>query len=352
MNDITAQIAETVRRAAETRTTLCIRGGGTKDFYGNTPRGAVLDVRACAGIVSHQPSELVVTARAGTPLADIEAALAQHAQMLPFEPPHFGAGATFGGCVAAGLSGPRRPYAGGVRDFVLGVRMINGRGEILRFGGEVMKNVAGYDVSRLMAGSLGTLGVVTEVSLKVLPMPRCEQTLALEASAGDAIRLMNEWGGQPLPLSASCHLDKRLYLRLSGSEAGVRAARAHLGGEEMRGADEFWRALREHEHPFFDRERPLWRLSVPPAAPPFELPGAVLMDWGGAQRWLKPDAGAAMVREAARRAGGHATLFRGGDRSPGVFAPLPEPLLRLHRNLKQTFDPAGIFNPGRLYPGW
>lgn len=350
MNDVVSEIAETLRQAVASRTPVCIRGGGTKDFYGNAPRGEVLDTRACTGIVSYEPSELVIVARAGTPLTDVETALRKQGQMLAFEPPHFGAGATLGGCVAAGLSGPRRPYAGAVRDFVLGVRMVDGRGESLRFGGEVMKNVAGYDISRLMAGALGTLGVLTEVSLKVAPMPKTMRTLVFETTADEALRLMNEWAGRPLPLSAAAFHDGRLHLRLSGSEGGVRAAREQLGGEELPAGAEYWQALREHRLPFFGDGRPLWRLSLPPAAAPVNLPGDTLLDWGGAQRWLKTDADGAAVREAASRLGGHAARFRGGDRAAGVFAPLPTPLLRLHRNLKQTFDPAGIFNPGRLYP--
>ena len=272
--------------------------------------------------------------------------------MLAFEPPHFGEGATLGGCLAAGLSGPRRPYAGGVRDFVLGVRVIDGKGDDLRFGGQVMKNVAGYDVSRLMAGSLGTLGILLEVSLKVLPRPPAEATLHLRWDEATAIALMNEWAGKPMPVTATAFRDGDLGLRLSGARVAVEAAIRKLGGTEVKPdqAGRFWTGIREQTDPFFAGEAPLWRLSIKPTTRPLELPGGQLIEWGGALRWLKSAADAETIREAAARAGGHATLFRGGNKSGGVFQPLPPELMKLHRNLKRAFDPAGILNPGRLYP--
>ena len=352
MSDITEALRERVLAAAVDKQPLRIRGGGTKDFYGNPPEGEPLETAGHAGIVAYEPTELVVTVRAGTRLAELEAALAEQGQMLAFEPPHFG-DATVGGCVAAGLSGPRRATAGAARDYVLGVKLLSGSGEILNFGGQVMKNVAGYDVSRLVTGAMGTLGLLLEVSLKVLPKPHAEATLRLELPQDKAIEAMNRWGGQPLPLSATCWNDGLLSVRLSGARAAVAAARERIGGEAVAGAEGFWHALREQQDGFFSGEAALWRLSLPSKAAPLNLPGSPLIEWGGAQRWLKSDApAAAMLREAAARAGGHATLFRGGDKSMGVFQPLPEPLLQIHSKLKRTFDPQGLFNPGRLYSGF
>ena len=351
MEDALKSMQSLVQRAGSERRHLCIRGGGTKDFYGGPIHDYQLSTVDYRGIVTYEPTELVITARAGTPLAEIEAALRAKGQMLAFEPPHFGAGATLGGCVAAGLSGPRRPYAGAVRDFVLGVRILDGKGDDLRFGGEVMKNVAGYDVSRLMAGALGTLGVLLEVSLKVLPLPPFETTLLLKRREAEAIALMNEWAARPLPVTATAYRDGNLRVRLSGARVAVDAALKKVGGEAAAPADaeRFWAEIREQADPFFAGDVPLWRLSIKPTTPPLDLPGAQLMEWSGALRWLKSDADAKTVRDAAARAGGHATLFRGGDKSQGVFHPLPPVMMKLHRNLKQAFDPAGILNPGRLY---
>jgi glycolate oxidase FAD binding subunit len=268
---------------------------------------------------------------------------------LAFEPPHFGQ-ATVGGCVASGLSGPRRASAGAVRDFVLGVKMLDGKGEVLNFGGQVMKNVAGYDVSRLMTGALGTLGLLLDVSLKVLPIPAAEATLRLELPQDKALETMNRWGGQPLPVSATCWHDDLLTVRLSGARAAVLAAREHLGGETVADAAAFWQSVREQRHGHFAGEGALWRLSLPSRTAPVDLPGAPLIEWSGALRWLTFDGEASVVRAAAASAGGHATLFRGGDREGGVFQPLPEPLKQLQRKLKRAFDPQGLFNPGRLYP--
>ena len=348
---MSADLRERIRAAAGRGTALRLRGGGSKDFYGGAPRGEVLDTRAHAGIVDYEPTELVVTARCGTPLAELEAALAAQGQMLAFEPPHFGSGATLGGCVAAGLSGPRRAAAGALRDFVLGARLVDGRARELAFGGRVMKNVAGYDVSRLLAGSLGTLGLILEVSLKVLPRPAAEQTLRFELPQEKALESLNRWAGTPLPVSASAWRDGELCLRLSGAERAVRAAAEKLGGEALGAADaaRFWSGIREQTDPWFAGDVPLWRLSLPSAAAPLELAGAPLIEWGGALRWLRSGADAATVRTAAAAAGGHATLFRGGDKAAGVFAPLAPALARLHRELKAAFDPAGVLNPGRLY---
>jgi len=335
-----------IREAAARRAPLRLRGGGTKDFYGNALRGEVLDTRGYAGIVSYEPTELVVTARCGTLLSELEDLLEKNRQCLPFEPPHFGADATIGGGVAAGLSGPRRAAAGALRDFVLGVKLIDGRGEALSFGGQVMKNVAGYDVSRLVAGSLGTLGLIAEVSLKLTPRPAEETTRRLEAPQARALELMNRWAGQPLPLSATAWHDDELTVRLSGAGVAVRAAAAVIGGDPLDGA--FWRSVREHGDAFFAGDEPLWRLSVPSTTPPLELEGRQLIEWNGGLRWLKSAASASAVRDAVHRVKGHATLFRAADKPAGCFAPLDPVLERLHRELKAAFDPAGIFNPGRM----
>lgn len=351
MEQALQQFRDRILAAGAGKTALCLRGGGSKDWYGQAPQGTLLDTRAYCGIVAYDPTELVITARCGTPLAEIEAALAQQNQMLAFEPPQFGPDSTIGGVVACGLSGPRRAAVGALRDFVLGTVLMDGKGEVLQFGGQVMKNVAGYDVSRLLAGSMGTLGLILEVSLKVLPQPFAESTLRFAISQGDAIRRLNEWGALPLPISASAWQDGVLTLRLSGAQAAVDAARTRMGGDELPDADAFWNSLRNQTHEFFSAREgsALWRLSVPSVTPPIVLPGAQLIEWGGAQRWLDTDADAATIRAAAEQAGGHASLFRGGDKQAGVFHPLAPAIAKIHRNLKHAFDPLNIFNPGRMY---
>jgi glycolate oxidase FAD binding subunit len=345
---------ERIRAAAATGTPLRIVGGGTKDFYGQELCGEPFDTRAYAGVVDYDPTELVITARCGTALAEIERTLRGGGQMLGFEPPQFGAAATIGGCVAAGLSGPRRPYAGAVRDLVLGVRLLDGRGEDLSFGGRVMKNVAGFDVSRAVAGSLGTLGIVLEVSLKCQPLPRLEASRVFELGAERAIERMNEWGGQPLPVSATCHHDGRLYVRFAGAPSAVDAAVRQVGGEPLTEADAFWSALRDQEHPFFtaDPDAPRWRLAVRSTAPSADLGGAQLLEWGGSLRWLKANAPVDPVRlrSWAHEHAGHATLYRAADKSAGAFQRPDEPTLRIQRELKSAFDPHGIFNRHRIFP--
>ncbi len=334
--------------ACEQRTSLRIRGAGSKDFYGGMLAGEVLEVAGYRGIVAYEPSELYFTAKCGTPLAEIEAALAEKDQMLAFEPPHF-SGATLGGCVAAGLSGPRRQQAGAVRDFVLGVKLIDGTGQVLDFGGQVMKNVAGYDVSRLLAGSLGTLGVLAEITLKVLPKPVAEQTLVFEMNESEALARLNQWGGQPLPISASFWHAGQLSLRLAGAKAAVEAACRTLGGAAAVAPEQLWLAVREQTHPAF-AGGVLWRLAVPSTAVVPGLAGLRALEWGGGLRWYGGEADG--IRDAATAAGGHAVLYRAPESRrcrDGAFAPLSPALLALHRRLKKTFDPHGILNPGRLY---
>lgn len=347
--ELIGELQERIRQAAAARQPLCIRGGGSKDFYGGPMQGEALDTRKLSGIVDYDPSELLLTARAGTALAAIEAALAGRGQMLAFEPPRFDGAATLGGAVAAGLSGPRRAYAGAVRDFVLGLRLIDGAGRHLRFGGSVIKNVAGFDLSRLMAGALGTLGLLTEVTLKTLPQPAAEVSLRLEMDEATALRTMNEWAGRPLPLSATCFEQGLLSVRLSGAEAAVRAARRLIGGAEIAGAAGYWDGLRDQRAAFFAGAAQLWRVSLPSSAPPLGAEGPQLIEWGGALRWLAAEQGTAALRDAASRRRGHATLFRAKEKTAAVFQPLPPAVAGLHRRLKAAFDPAGIFNPGRLY---
>ena len=374
--EMTALVAERVRDAAQAGTPLRIRGGGSKDFYGQALGGEVLDMSAFAGVISYEPSELVVTVRGGTPLAELEALLAEHGQCLPFEPPHFGPHATVGGMVASGLSGPARANSGAVRDFLLGVVVLNGKGQCLTFGGQVMKNVAGYDVSRLMAGSLGTLGILLEISLKVLPIAPAEATLMCsDLSQQAALDLLNRWGAQPLPLNASCWVRDEtsgqtqdfLFVRLRGAIAAVGAACPRMmadvqaaGGQAVQmdnnqaGAD--WMACREQSLPFFTQppslDDCLWRLSVPQTTPAMDLPYSPFVEWHGGLRWLwAPASAAAQLRQLTAQAGGHATLFRRAASTPldlPVFTPLSAVQSRIQSELKKQFDPAGIFNPGRM----
>jgi glycolate oxidase FAD binding subunit len=345
--------------ARDSKTALEIRGGCTKRFYGNVPRGEPFDVRDLAGISSYEPTELVVTALAGTPLMELESVLAERGQCLPFEPPHFGAAGTVGGMVAAGLAGPARASAGPLRDFVLGVTMLNGMGESLTFGGQVMKNVAGYDVSRLIAGSMGILGVICEVSLKVMPILPAYRTLCIEIDEAAALKRLNRWAGESFPMNASTWQRGRLHVRLAGAKAAVGRALEGAAGRELepQAAAAWWSGIRDHRHEFFslsdaqlERGECLWRLAVPDSVPPIALPGEQLIEWGGGQRWWRSAAPASQIRSAAERAGGHATLVRAADKRPGVFTALKAASMVIHQRLKQSFDPAGIFNPGRLYP--
>lgn len=358
MNTPTDAIHDFAVRIRDARQPLRFTGHGSKDFYGGALQGEPLSTLALNGVTAYEPSELFISVLAGTPVFDVEALLAQHRQRFAFEPPRFGGKGTVGGMVAAGLSGPARAALGSVRDHLLGAVMINGAGELLSFGGTVMKNVAGFDVSRVLAGSMGQLGLIAEVTLKVMPLPAAVVTLRFEFEQTPAMKAMNRWGGEPLPIEASAWWDGALLLRLAGAQAAVEAATQKLGGDvippEMAGA--FWLGLRDQSDEFFvGAERAvaggarLWRLSLPSTAPELKLHGEQLIDWGGAQRWVVTPMEPAAVREAAAAVGGHATLFRAMDKSPGAFAPLSAPLAAIHRRLKASFDPNGIFNPGRLY---
>ena len=373
MNQIVQGIAQRIQSAAATGMALCIRGGGSKDFYGGAHAGELLETRGLRGIVAYEPSELYVTVRAGTPLAELEAALAAQGQHLPFEPPHFSAGAataegseaTCGGMLACGLAGPARASVGSVRDHVLGVSMLNGRGELLVFGGQVMKNVAGYDLSRVLAGSMGSLGLIVDMSLKVLPLPRAQASLRFEAGQAAALSMLARWNAQALPLNASCGVEQEgrplLTLRLRGAEAAVRSACASMGGEVLApdSAERFWADCRDQRLEFFNpgaaSDLALWRLSIAPTRPALALPQAQLIEWHGGLRWLwAPTSESVAIRAAAAQAGGHATMFRAPSdaaKAHGVFHPLSPATLNIQQELKRQFDPAGIFNPGRLYPG-
>lgn len=345
--DLTDQLQARVRDAADRGQALRPRGADSKAFYGRDIDAEPLELGGHTGIVSYDPSELVLTARAGTRIRDIDALLTEHGQMLPFEPPQFSDATTLGGALSSGLAGPRRPWGGAPRDLVLGVKLLDGQGQVMRFGGQVMKNVAGYDVSRLMAGALGTLGVLLEISVKVLPRPPLERTLVLEKERPNALDLMRDLANRPAPLSGACHHDGRLYLRMTGNQAGVDEWSARIGGE--RGDGQFWADLRDQRLDFFRDQQPLWRLSLPPAAPRLNCEQTVIVDWAGAQRWVHCDAPAEQIRNQAAAHDGHATLFRHGDHRGEVFHPLDAVRRRLHRALKQVFDPHNILNPGRLY---
>ncbi|MFZ2123251.1 MAG: glycolate oxidase subunit GlcE [Rhodoferax sp.] len=373
MDTALQHLTDQINTAAAQRTPLRIRGGGSKDFYGEAPQGELLDTKAYHGILSYEPSELVVTVRAGTPLAELEAALAEKGQCLAFEPPRFGnLSGTCGGMVAAGLSGPARASVGGVRDYVLGVQLINGRGEHLTFGGQVMKNVAGYDVSRLMVGALGTLGLLTEISLKVLPVAPAEATLVFDLDQASALAQLHRWGAQPLPLNASCwvrddtaaNAPELLFVRLRGAIAAVESActkmLAEVPGRRLDNAQAGpdWSACRDLKLPFFTAVSPeptaLWRLSLPPTAPVLDLPWPQLVEWHGGQRWLRaPESAREPLCQAASAVGGSAGLFMAASDAATTakngFAPLTPAVEQIHRRLKAEFDPAGIFNPGRMY---
>ena len=349
--DLSTTLQQQVTLAFEQATPLNICGAGSKAFLGQGRYDTDIEVSGHRGIIDYDPRELVLTARTGTPLRDIETALDASAQMLAFEPPHFGAAATLGGTLASGLSGPRRPYSGSARDFVLGCKLLNGRGEMLDFGGQVMKNVAGYDVSRLMVGAHGTLGLLLEASLKVLPRPAASLTVSRECSEHEAITAMSELLSRPYPVDASCYDGERCHVRVSGSVQAVKEARSKIPGDVMAEGERFWHELREHRLPFFRHPHTLYRIMVKPATPPLAVSGNWLLDWGGAQRWLYSDEDLATLRHQVALAGGHVTVFRGNAHAGDIFQPLAPALMTVHRRLKESFDPRHIFNSGRLYAG-
>lgn len=384
MKHVLTQLCQQVNAARESSTPVYIHGGNTKLFYGEPVPGIqpasqpslggdhsiesrrqsghagaqTLDITPYRGVISYEPSELVITARAGTPLSEIEQTLAEHGQALAFEPPRFGAASTLGGCVASGLSGPRRMAVGTLSDFVLGARLLHSSGEVLAFGGQVMKNVAGYDVSRLLAGSMGSLGAIVELSIKVLPVSPHEQTLKLDTDERGALAMLDTWRGLPLPISASVWMGSAgsdhgsLYVRLSGSEPAVVSAVAQIGGDSLPSdvSVSLWNSLRDQTHPFF-QQRPLWRVAVPPTTKALDL-GPTMIEWNGGLRWVSTQMSPQELRRKVEAHNGHATLYR-YDNKPAdvpVFHPLPDVLTRINRRMMEQFDPAGIFSPGRLFP--
>lgn len=353
----TQELQDRVRAAVHTKSMLKIIGGNSKHFYGNnadyssTKKFEIIETRIHQGIISYEPSELVITARAGTPLKEIQALLAENNQMLPFDPPHFGEHATLGGAIATGLSGSRRPFTGSTRDFVLGAKIITGKGDIMSFGGQVMKNVAGYDVSRLMVGALGTLGLLLEISIKVLPRPHSEVTQCIAMSQQDALNKMRELNQSSLPLSALAFEGDKLYVRLSGALSAVTSAQKKVGGETLVHADKFWHQVNEHTLPFFESEHNLWRLSVPYIAN-VDLNEKCFIDWAGALYWIYSDKTAEEIQQHAMAQGGSATLFKAPANTTITqerFMPLQAKIKQFHINLKMRFDPYGVLNYGRLY---
>ncbi len=351
MADDSEALKEQILSARKNDHKLNIAGGGTKSFMGRIAdsHADTLSLAEHTGIVEYHPVELIMTVRAGTRIADIEAALAEEGQCLHFEPPRFGDASTLGGTLACNLSGPARPWSGSVRDQVLGIRLLNGKGEHLKFGGQVMKNVAGYDVSRLQAGAMGTLGAITEISLKVMPKPATSMTLVQDMAVEDVIKYMNQRAGEPKPITGAAWVDGKVYLRLSGARSAVEATAEKWSGDVMEQGEEFWQQLQHMQHDFFAGDEPLWRFSIGSTAANPELEGPWLIDWAGSQRWYRGEADSARLESMAKRAGGQVSLFRGGDRSDEVMHYQPEALQNIQKRLKESFDPDGLFNPGRLY---
>ncbi|MCH9698211.1 MAG: glycolate oxidase subunit GlcE [Gammaproteobacteria bacterium] len=350
MADLSTQFQELIRDAVDTDSRINFIGGGSKAFYGREPQGESIDVAANSGIIDYLPTELVITVRGGTQISEIQTVLDEHNQMLGFEPPCLNEQSTIAGVIAVGLSGSRRPFSGAVRDYILGCKIINGYAEILSFGGTTMKNVAGYDLSRLMAGSMGTLGLMLEMSLKVIPRPEQEATWFIEVATDQVIATMADLLAKSIPFSGMFYDGRRLFYRLSGADDAINQIAESIGGEQLVDHELFWEGVNHHTHDYFQDETPLWRISVPPATQPVSLAGQFAYDWGGALRWLKSEEVDSQVFQVIGDIGGHATLFRHGQHRDAVFQPLPEHLMQIQRRLKHAFDPKGLFNPGRLYP--
>jgi glycolate oxidase FAD binding subunit len=363
MMDSIEQIQDAVVAAKHDNRQLAIVGGGTKSFYGREIIGEPLQLSGYSGIIEYQPTELVITAKAGTSIESINRLLGSNNQKLGFEPPVFGPTSTLGGVISAGLSGPSRPYSGGVQDYVLGIKLLSGSGEVMRFGGQVIKNVAGFDVSRLMVGAMGCLGVVLEVSLKVVPIPESERTVRIaQPNISDAVSMMNALAGRPVPVTAAAWFEGVSRIRLSGSEKGVQSAVDSVCGEFPQSEvdnneDSFWHGLQNLTHSFFDNENTLYRASVKPSTVALYDDQSSLVDWGGAMRWYCPwgeDQAKNTdfkntIDQVVVKAGGHLGIFRNGDRSLEVMAPVSPPIMKLQKKLKAMFDPDRILNPGRLY---
>ncbi len=349
MSDISQALIQRVEAARASATPLSIVGGASKHFMGRKIEAEELGVAEHSGVVAYEPSELVITARAGTTISEIEQVLAEQGQFFSFEPPQYAGQATLGGTLACNQSGPARPWGGAMRDAVLGIRLINGKAEHLRFGGQVMKNVAGYDISRLQSGALGTLGIITEISIKAVPKAAASVTVVYEMSERDALSKMNDLGGKAKPITGCCWLDNKLYVRLAGAEAAVFGTARQWGGETLEDAQVFWSQLREQQLSFFTSEQPLWRFSIRASAPPIACDAPTLIDWGGSQRWVCGEFDKQEMEQHAHAAGGHVALFRHGDRSGEVFHSVSKPLQDIHKRLKSALDPNAIFNPGRLY---
>jgi glycolate dehydrogenase FAD-binding subunit len=342
-------IKEQIAAAIDQGEPLKITGGNSKVFLGREIVGTQLDMTDYSGIISYEPTELYITVRAGTLLSDVNQALAVEGQMLAFEPPEVDRNTTMGGVVATGLSGPCRPYIGSVRDYVLGIRCINGLAKDLSFGGQVMKNVAGYDLSRLMTSAYGTLGVITEITLKVLPLPEFELTGCQAMSIQNALDMMHVLSAKAVPMSASCYDGKMLFVRFSGNEKVIKTTLKEFDLEEYSNGGHFWNELRDFKLPLFDMENSIWRLSVPSTADLNIDEGQYLIDWGGAQYWFASNSSANEVFTMAEKAGGSALLFRGGDRNGDIFQPLSKGLFKLQQELKLAFDPHRILNPEKMY---
>lgn len=348
MTDTQQDIASRIQDAYQQKQPLEIIAGNTKSFYGRKIDAVPFSTLQHTGITEYEPSELYISARSGTTLKEIEQTILNNNQILPFEPPYFGSSATLGGCVASGLSGPRRATSGAVRDCILGTEIINGKGEYLRFGGKVMKNVAGYDVSRMMCGALGTLGVLMSITIRLLPKPQSEQTLVFSMSPDDSILHMNKWANTPMPISASFYDEVNLYIRLSGSASSIDKCVKEIGGDLVNSSDIFWMDIKEQTHKFFLTELPLWRICVPPNSPTLNISGDCVMEWNGALRWYVTEQSESEIRAEVLRVNGHAMLFR-GENTQQKFHPLTDAAMRIQTNLKQAFDPVGILNPGKMY---